>query len=849
MKREEQDNRLDQAIELIQNEPISRETVREAGERVWARISREAETGHVHAIRGCADFQALLPDYRAKTLPEARALLVRDHLHECVACRREFMRQTRQPQPAFVRPNRRWEWFHVPRWAIAAGLLLAAAFGSWEGWNRFGPPPAGPAATIAAVDGMLFRVVDGETAPLGAGDHVARGEWIRTARDSRAEVRLRDGSLVEVGARSGFSVGETRRDATVRLSRGAVIVEAAKRSSGHLYVSTRDCRVAVTGTIFSVNSGVKGSRVSVVEGEVHVAQGNRTAVLHPGQQYSSAPSMAAVPVEQEISWSQKAEKHVAMLKELVALSEQMEREVRMPGARYASRLMAAMPAETVLYAALPNLGEPLADAFRVFQGRLNDSPALREWWDKQGGEGRDAKVQEMVDAVRRFASHLGDEIVIAAATNETGKPGAPVLLAEVKQSGFAEMVKAELEKRAEARVRIVASAGEIPAVAHKELLLYVNNGIAAASPEAAALRQAVAAFESGAGGFAGTPLHEQVSAVYREGASFLFAADLERLAAREKDAGILGNLRALVVGQKESDGAPDTRAVVTFRGPRTGIASWLAEPSPIGALDYVTSEASIVSAFAVKQPAAVIDDLLASFPDFARAISEADAKLGMSIRDDVAGAFGGEFVVALDGPAIPVPSWKLVAEVYDPGRLQNSLRRLVDAINHVSASEGKPAGVQMTEEAAGGRPYYRITLPAGRLAEIHYTFAGGYWIAGPSRPLIDKAIATRESGAGLVTSANFTALLPRDGNNNFSGMMYHHIGPIAGPLAEALPAEQKQSLQGLDSLVKPTLVLAYASDDRIVAATRSEAFGLSPANLFGLRTPLGLAGGFAGTFR
>ena len=88
-------------------------------------------------------------------------------------------------------------------------------------------------------------------------------------------IRLRDGSMVEVRERSDFTIRETRRDVTIRLARGNVIVQAAKRQSGHLYVSTRDYRVAVTGTVFSVLSGMKGSRVSVIEGEVHVAQGSR----------------------------------------------------------------------------------------------------------------------------------------------------------------------------------------------------------------------------------------------------------------------------------------------------------------------------------------------------------------------------------------------------------------------------------------------------------------------------------------------------------------------------------------------------------------------------------------------
>ena len=48
-----------------------------------------------------------------------------------------------------------------------------------------------------------------------------------------------------------------------------------KRTSGHLYVKTPDCRVAVTGTVFSVDSGMKGSRVAVL-----ARLGSRVACRH-----------------------------------------------------------------------------------------------------------------------------------------------------------------------------------------------------------------------------------------------------------------------------------------------------------------------------------------------------------------------------------------------------------------------------------------------------------------------------------------------------------------------------------------------------------------------------------------
>jgi len=60
------DSILEQAASEIRGESIADEAVEAAAARVWARLSNEAQPAG--QIRTCADFQALIPDYRAGRL-------------------------------------------------------------------------------------------------------------------------------------------------------------------------------------------------------------------------------------------------------------------------------------------------------------------------------------------------------------------------------------------------------------------------------------------------------------------------------------------------------------------------------------------------------------------------------------------------------------------------------------------------------------------------------------------------------------------------------------------------------------------------------------------------------------
>jgi hypothetical protein len=789
---------LERVIAEIRDEPVAPAVIEAAAGRVQSRLAQHA------TLRTCEDFQALIPDYRAGKLSPARALLLKDHTHECVACYRA-MSGTKHQSPSTI---------HQPpsyRWAIAAALVAAAGLSFWAFGDRLHPTFTGPEAVVESADGLIYRVSDTGTVPILRGAEVPAGVEIRTARDCRAILRLRDGSHVEMRERSGLSVSERGKDLTIGLDRGAIMVQAAKRHAGHLYVSTRDCRVAVTGTVFSVNSGLKGSRVTVIEGAVQVAQNGQQSVLHAGDQVSTSSAMGATPVPLEISWSQNAGAYTAMLNAVTALNAKLDQD-RFPAPRYTSNLLTMAPAQTVVYASIPNLSQALTEVQQVFRPKIQQNATLSQWWEQN-------KLDQVIGDMSAMSSYLGNEMVIAASLNSNGHPGEPVVMAELVQPGFEAFAQAEAAKLSSGansqHMRIVTDASAIGAIPQGQCVLLILPHLVALSPDAAALQQIASGAPTQ---FATTEFGSQIADAYGAGVGLLLAADVQAMSQAMSQAMPAGhahapNVQYLMVQQTGNAGAAETRAALIFNGQRTGVASWLAAPAPLGALDFISPEATLVWAAAVKQPAAIIDEIMTmqqSNPAFAQHLAAVQALLGVDLRNDLAAALGGELAMAQDGPLLPFPSWKVAVEVYDPVKLQATIQKLLAVAN---AAANVP-GLQLQQSTANGRTYYTLsTQSATPFGQLCYTYTDGYLLAGSSQALLDSAIQNRASGYTLPRSATFTALIPHDQYANFSAAIYYNASSLAPLLGGDLAAN-----------LKPTLIAAYGGADRITFATSGSLF-------------------------
>ncbi len=369
--------------------------------------------------------------------------------------------------------------------------------------------------------------------------------------------------------------------------------------------------------------------------------------------------------------------------------------------------------------------------------------------------------------------------------------------------------------------------------------MLVRQNLLIVGGDAKSVREMNAQTNAGTKPFGNTDFAQRILGVYSRGAETLVAIDFAAIlntpqngSSKEFQSSGFSNVKYLVATRSDTPNHGDNRLTLEFAGARVGIPSWLAEPAPMGSLDYVSASAGAAVSVVAKQPRLMFDDLFSvlgsSDPDFTNNLAEMNTKLGFDLRNDLAGALGGEMTLALDGPLLPTPSWKMIVEVNDPGALELLIEKSIERRNQEAQRSNAPA-LTLAQQQIGGRTFYTIhLLGPGPAAECDYTFGDGYMLLAPSRALLLAALDTHAGGSSLARSASFRSLLPSDNQANFSGMLYQNLSPILKPLASQVPAEQFRALQQLAADSKPSVICAYGETDRIEVATNGKLLDLNP---------------------
>lgn len=841
---------LDLAVKAMRDDVPQNDAVQASADRVWQRVNAASAASVMeHAdLASCAGVRAELNAQRSGKKNSARALLVESHLHECANCR-AYAAGERAQVVAWNAPVATKPMFNMRMVAIAATVLFVVGISSVLGYNLLIAGPEGPRATVQSLEGPIYRVASSGERAMKVGEQIGEGELVRTAAGARAFLKLADGSVVEMNERTQLAVKMGRRNTTVKVDRGVVLVQAAKRRTGNLFVDANDMHVAVTGTIFAVNSGTIGSRVAVVEGEVHATpDGGKTAVLHSGDQLGSA-GMGTASVHDEIAWSRNADEYLKLLGEFAALQKKFE-QIQLPGLRYQSRLLNYVPDGTLVYAGVPNYGDAIAEAYKLFSQQLQESETLRQWWNQKGGLGKnEAEISRMVQHVQEVSHYLGDEIVVAVSDMHS-RQGAPIFVSGLKKSGFKEYMdnfvseqlakEGRTGKKVSDEIRWLDENSIQSAIQNdSDLSILLRGDLVAISPSVEQLKAFDRKVREGNGNFAQSGLGQRVAGLYQGGAGLFVAADLASIreslpknTRQSKDDGAalrrLGfdNVEYLIAQRKDVNGKSDNRASVSFAGERHGLASWLAAPAPIGSLEFISPDARVASAAVVKNPAAMFDDMFAgATAQDVKGLDRAQSELGINIREDLAAALGGDFAFAVDGPVLPTPAWRMVFEVNDANRLQGAIENLILAANRESAKKNGPT-VEIQQEVVNNRTFYVVKKTGGSPMEVHYTYSEGYLVAAPTRGFVMAALQTKESGMSLASSDQFRALLPPTAHTNFSAMLYQNLAPVMEPLMQNADNKQAELLQKLAADRTPTVIAAFGERDRIEIASTSKLLGL-----------------------
>ena len=860
---------VDRACAAVRQEAEGLDNARTdaALERVRERLGVAPEiTG---SVLGCADIQRLLPAFLAGTLSHERELLVADHSRSCIACRRALKTlQEGEPAATIVAAPSRLR--RVPTWAWAAAAAVVLLLGMQllvlrQVW------PGGPAGSnmLRVLSGTVVGVGGSQAQTFGAGADVPYGQQVVTPRGQNALVRLADGSTVELRERTRFAVLRRRGGTNLQLEGGDVIVEAAKQEPGrHLWVSTNDCTVAVVGTVFAVDAGTRGSRVSVFEGTVHVEQAGRPErVLKPGNQATTSQRVRPVALKDEVDWSARREQHMALLAGVALLQKEL---AALPAAekRYDSPFLDQLPASTVMYAAMPNISGNLGQALDRVRERLASDPQLAAL---MGNSGDVARLGSFLQHISGLGSELGDEIAAAGWLGADNKMAGPVAIAPVADpAGFRNHLLASLPQLRQdlGGDHVFVVSNPAAAVTGEGLRVWINDSLGAVviACNGEALAQIATALNDGARPFRDMPFHQTIADRYAAGIDGILAVDLKTMMTAHADGDDrdklsklgLDGVQHLLLEQWAEGNETKREAVLSFDGARHGVASWLAAPGPMGALTFFSPNATAVAAFVTKEPTLLLADVLAAFSAEEREKFEADrarfqSEHGWDPIEDLAAPLGGEIAVGVDGPLVPTPAWKAVLEVYDPNRLQVGIERLVADVDSQLRKNNEGS---LLLQAEGDGWLVRRTRADGTTHDGHYRYQDGYLVASATAGLVDNALASRATGSGLLQSPRLRALLPPDSQVNLSALWYQDLSSVVGPIAGVLkgmagqapqgdaqgapPAQMQAFAKALGENSGPTVVFAYGEEDKIRLSSSS------PRNPLGLVDMLLLKGGNLG---
>jgi hypothetical protein len=514
-------------------------------------------------------------------------------------------------------------------------------------------------------------------------------------------------------------------------------------------------------------------------------------------------------VAQAVSWSPDSQEYLEILASLVKI----ERELASSpvGLRSDSALLSYLPAGAGIYGAVPNPGLTISRALALAQEQSTQNATFGTWWNSETGQ----ELRHIADRIQSVSPLLGEEIVVCVSIAGTSEP-VPLVMARVQPGKRAELASA-LEG-------LFADAAQAASFSISEDLVVVSDSPSHLAWATANLGQGAA-----------SPFASAIGQRYQRGVGWLVAMDASALTAvaaaddaPPAELAAMTGMKYVFLEQRAPAGAEENEVTFAFEGPRTGMASWLADGGSGAAAEYLPADALLAGYVSTREPLQIFEELTAqlmpSEPDFQRRLTEMDEKLGVGFVQNLTAAVGTEAAFALTGFSTSGPTWVMASVANNPSVIDSSLRKVMEAFNAELGPDEQAKRVEFVQENVGGRTWN--TLKSGGMVlplAITWTYDAGYMVAASDLGVAERAIATRNGGSQLVWSPQFLGQLPSSAGLHPSAFAWLNTKGAFGMLA---PLASSPALGELMAGRDPILVVFDGSAEQIQAASRTRITGL-----------------------
>ena len=534
----------------------------------------------------------------------------------------------------------------------------------------------------------------------------------------------------------------------------------------------------------------------------------------------------------EAAWTQELNKYPGLLEEFGRLVEKLQSNVQFPPPRRESHLLPLLPESTMSYAAFPNYGDAANQVLKIFRQELQENPVLREWWQHGKVVTVGPKVEDSLEKFYELSQYLGEELVVSGATE--GQHSSLLIAAEVRKPGLKKFLQEtvnELAGKSKQSVRVLEpqelTTAKYPGPAEEPVIL-VRPDYVVAALDLATLRKFNAQLDRGGREFVSTPFGKRLVQGYEGGATILAAADVHKILSLSppgtpqseltfQHSGF-ADMKYLVWGHTIVTGQEFNQAELSFVAARHGAASWLAKPTLMGSLDFVSPKAILAGTMVLTNPAQIFDDVKelssASNPNAFATLAQAEQALKLRVKEDLLSQLAGEITLELDNVTLPRPAWKAILKVADSERLKQSLSTLLAATH-----------LQDDQSVVDGVSYNMVRIPSPQKPfEICYAFVDGYLVLGSSREMVAEGVRLHRSGESLGKSKKLLASLPPGYSPAASALFYQDPIAMTELKLRQFAPEMAGTLGQLGEKGTPSVVCVYGEDTAIREASRSGAF-------------------------